>query len=105
MNGVREKKGLVRNLVLLFVVLIASVETIGTQTRPHVVLDAVPETRVVSDRQGTRRELLAHKESEKNRATIIRDGLSFRWASRENRKLAYNNSGIFHIFSDHRGGG
>jgi len=87
MIGIRDKKGLVQNLVLLFVVSVVSVDTKETQNRSHIVLDTVPETRVVSDRQGTRRELLAPKDKEKNRVTIIRDGLAFHWTSRENRKV------------------
>lgn len=94
-----------RKFILFFVVFIASVEPLGTQEFEHLVLYAVPETRVVSGREGTRREVLAPEDQFKNRIDIVKVGQSYRWKSRENRELTYSKGGLFHSFTDPRGGG
>ena len=107
-----------RKLILLLVAFTASVELLGAQGLPkrnpyreelknrasHVVLRAVPKTRVVSDWKGTRREVLTPEEREAQRIIIVKVGQSYYWASRDNRELIYNKSGLFDNFTDTQAG-
>ena len=71
----------------------------------HVVLDATPDTRVVADQESATREVLAPEDRAANRITIVWDGEFYRWVSREDRVLTYSYGGLFHSFTDPRGGG
>ena len=94
-----------RQLALLFVSLSTLVVHVEAQDRPRMVLNAVPEIRVSADRDRAGREDLAPEDREENRIVIVKDGESYRWASRENRELIYSYGGVFHSFTDPGGGG
>ncbi len=71
----------------------------------RVVLDVTPDTRVIAEQESASREVLAPTDREANRVTIIWDGESYRWVTREGRELIYSSGGVFHTFVDPRGGG
>ena len=71
----------------------------------RVVLDATPDTQVVADQDGASREVLTRDDRDANRVTVVWDGESYRWATREGRELIYRSGGVFHTFTDPRGGG
>ena len=109
-----------RKLILTFVVLIASGEPLMTQdlprknpfqeerearkalknSAPRVVLRAVPETMVKSNWYNTLKEALTAEQRQVLRVIIVKVGESYYWASRDNRELIYNKSGLFHNFTD-----
>lgn len=69
-----------------------------------VVLRAKPSSMVTSGPDRTDRELLSEPLTSKNAVLIVKKGNRFFWATRENRELFYNLSGMFHIFVDIRSG-
>jgi hypothetical protein len=91
----------VKSFAVAFTALLAYSSPAAAQ----VILDAQPSVRVESSDAGTTHTLLSDAASAGNRATVIKRGERFYWATRENRELQHVRAGAFHYFIASGGAG
>ena len=70
-----------------------------------VVLNGLPDSRVISNAYGTQREQLSEGKQHEFRILITKKDDRYYWATRENREVFYTTSGAIHIFIDPNGSG
>ena len=76
-----------------------------SQTTAIVVISGIPTIKATTDVNGTNHNQVPDGEQWSYRLEIVHKGNKYYWASRENRELLFNQSGVFYNFIEPNGAG